>query len=117
MNQDYLDMVRQVLDRPVVDCNEIHCGRVDDLEIDGVKEPKVTAILIGNGAASERMPELARYISQKLFGKKIVRVPWKDVSVVTEKIKLRVHAKDLKLDERTGFAFRMIERLPLAWKK
>lgn len=117
MKQDYLDMARQVLDRQVVDSNHFPCGKVDDLEIESKPGPKITALLIGNGAASDRLPELAKWISRKLFGSGVVRVPWSEVDVITHEIKLKSHAKDFGLDERTGWAHYLIGKLPLAWKK
>src|SRR4051812_42706076 len=108
MSRDFLDMVREVLDRQVIDKNHILCGKVDDIEIEGKDKPKVTAILIGNGAASERLPELFKTLSQKLFGKAVVRVPWSEVDVITHQIKLRSEAKELKLDERTGAVYSFI---------
>jgi sporulation protein YlmC with PRC-barrel domain len=117
MSQHYLDLIRQVLDQQVVDANHFPCGRVDDIEIEGTKDLKVTALLIGNGASSERLPELAKWMLTKLFGKRVVRVPWKRVSVITDKIKLDVTAKELKLDERNGRIFGLISKLPGAWKK
>jgi len=117
MNHDFLDMARQVLDRQVLDKNHILCGKVDDIEIEGETKPKVAAILIGNGAASERLPELFRILSQKIFGKSVVRVPWNEVDVITHQIKLKSDAKELKLDERTGPVYDFISKLPLSWKK
>ena len=117
MSEHHLDIVRQVLDRVVVDSNHVHCGRVDDLEISGKSKLKVTAILVGNGAASERLPELLKAASRYLFGKKLTRVPWSDVRVIKDVIQLNSTAKDLGLDERKGFAYRFISKLPGAWKK
>lgn len=116
MIEDHLDLVRQVLDRQVVDANNVPCGKVDDLEVEGKLKLKVTAILIGNGASSERLPELAKYISQKLFGKRTVRVPWSEVNVITHQIKLKSTARELRLDERHGPVYRFISKLPGAWK-
>jgi hypothetical protein len=113
MNQDYLDMVRQVLDRQVIDSNHIPCGKVDNLEIQG---QKIMAILMGNGIASERLPELAAWFSRLVFGTGVIRVPWSEVSVVTHEIKLKSRAADLGLDERRGWVFDLISKLPLAWK-
>ena len=117
MSQKYLDFVRQILDRQVVDANHFECGKVDELEIDLENGGRVTAILIGNGAASERLPELARVLSQKIFGTRKSRIPWSEVSVVTDKVKLKSTAKELKLDERRGWVYKFISRLPGAWKK
>ena len=117
MNQDFLDMARQVLDRQVVDKNHVLCGKVDDIRIEGTTDLKVTGILIGNGAASERLPELFKFLSQKLFGKRVTCVPWSEVDVITHEIKLRLAAKDLSLDGRTGPIYNFISKLPLSWKK
>ena len=117
MSQDHLDIARQVLDRQIIDANHILCGKVDDVEIEGKTALRVTALLVGNGAASARLPELAKYISRKMFGRRVVRVPWSEVDVITHEIKLKSHASDLGLDERSGFAFNIISALPSAWKK
>jgi sporulation protein YlmC with PRC-barrel domain len=116
MSEHHLDVVRQVLDNQVVDRNHVHCGKVDDVLID-IDGPKVTGIVVGNGAASDRLPELPRWISRKLFGTKQVKIPWSDVLVITEVIKLAKDAKDYDLDERKGWTYNLISRLPGAWKK
>ena len=117
VNPAFLDLVRQVLDRQVVDANHFPCGKVDDIEVEGKTKLRITALLIGNGPASERLPELPRAASQKIFGKSVARVPWSEVDVITHEVKLKSRAKDLKLDERTGFAHKLISKLPGAWKK
>lgn len=109
--------MRQVLDRQLVDANHFNCGRVDDIELDLSDEPRVVALLVGNEFTSDRLPELARFISRKLFGRRHVRIPWSEVSVVTDKVKLVKDAKEYGLDERQGFVFDLISRLPGAWKK
>jgi sporulation protein YlmC with PRC-barrel domain len=117
MSEHHLDIVRQVLDNQVVDKNHVHCGKVDDILIDIDGDPKVTGIIIGNGAESSRLPELARWISRKLFGTQQVKIPWEDVLVITEVVKLAKDAKDYGLDERKGWTYNLISRLPGAWKK
>ena len=57
MSEHYLDVVRKVLDRPLIDANHNDCGKVDDIELDLVGEPKIVALLVGNEYASERLPE------------------------------------------------------------
>jgi sporulation protein YlmC with PRC-barrel domain len=115
---DYLDIVRQVLDRQVVDSNHFSCGKVDDIVIEGKTTLKVTAILVGNRAASGRLPELVKWISRILFGEEDMRIEWSEIEVITpHQIKLRSSARELGLDERTGFAARIIGALPSSWKK
>ena len=117
--QSHLDISRQLLDRQVMDANNVLCGKVDDLELEGGigTELKVTAILIGSRVASDRLPALPRYLLQKMVRRKIVRIPWAHVSVITNHIKLNTNASDFGLDESESIAFRFIGRLPGAWKK
>jgi sporulation protein YlmC with PRC-barrel domain len=117
MSEHHLDLVRQLLDRQVVDKNHVCCGKVDDIVLDLTGKPKVTAILVGNGAASDRLPEFARWWSQTLFGHSVTRIPWSDVLVVGDVIKLASDAKDHDLDERRGWAYELVSKLPGAWKK
>ena len=113
----HLDLADRVLDRQVIDANHILCGKVDDLELEANGSLKVTAILIGNDAASDRLPELFKFLSRKLFGTRLTRVPWNEVDVITHQVKLRSTASDLGLDERKGVVFRIISSLPSSWKK
>ena len=119
MSRDYLDMVRQVLDRLVVDCNNVPCGRVDDLVMEGTPgtQLKIKDILVGAGPASDRLPELARVIVQKVFGQRCIVVPWAEVTIITDHIKLKSSASALGLDETRSRAFKIINALPGAWKK
>ena len=117
MSEHHLDMVRQVLDRQVVDANFVHCGRVDDLEISGEKKLEVTAMLIGNGAASERLPELLKAVSKYLFGDKVTKIPWSEIKVIKDVIQLNSTAEELGLEERKGLVYQFISKLPGAWKK
>lgn len=112
-------MARQVLDRLVVDCNNVACGRVDDLAMEGAPgtQMKIKAILIGPGPASQRLPELGRFIVEKVFGKRCVTIPWAEVTIITDHIKLKSSASELRLDETRSRAFKMINSLPGAWKK
>ena len=118
VTQEFLDLSRRVLDRQLVDVNNVECGKVDDLEVQGgVGELKVTAILVGTGVASDRLPVLARVLVQKIFGQRTVRIPWDEVITITEQIKLKSEASTFGLNERRSTAFKIISVLPGAWKK
>jgi sporulation protein YlmC with PRC-barrel domain len=117
MSEHHLDIVRQVLDQQVVDYNNVYCGRVDDIVIDLKGKPKVTAILIGNGPASDRLPEFARWLSRKLFGTHRVKIPWDEVLVIKDVVKLASHAEEYGIDERKGWAYELVSKFPGAWKK
>jgi sporulation protein YlmC with PRC-barrel domain len=117
MSEHFLDLTRKVLDAPLVDANHNNCGKVDDIEIDLEGEPKVVAILVGNEYASGRLPQLAKFISRKLFGRSRTRIPWSEISVITDDVKLCGEAKRYGPDERNGFAYNLISKLPGAWRK
>jgi hypothetical protein len=119
MTQDYLDIARQVLDRQLFDANNVPCGKVDDIEVEGGAggELKIKALLVGNGAASDRLPELCKYVSRKIFGARVVRVPWSEVSIITNHIKLASRAAELDLGEAGSLSSKIISKLPGAWKK
>jgi hypothetical protein len=117
---EYVDLYRQVLDHAVLDADDWPCGIVDDLEVEGdllheggATEPlRVTALLVGPGAWSPRLPALFARLAPHLFGRRCVRVPWSEVSVLGEHVKLRSRAAALGLgtaDRRLGL---LIARLP-----
>ena len=93
MSEHHLDIVRQVLDRQVVDKNHIYCGKVDNIVIDLKGKPKITAILVGNGPASDRLPEFARWLSQKLFGRHQTKIAWEEILVIKDVVKLASEAR------------------------
>lgn len=118
VSEEFLDLSQRVLDRQVVDVNNVPCGKVDDLELEGgVGELKLKGILVGVGVGSDRLPALARVLVQKIFGQRIIRIPWKEVNVINEQIKLNSEASAFGLDERRSMAFKIISVLPGAWKK
>jgi len=117
MSRHYLDLSRELLDRQIVDSNHMLCGKVDDIEIEGKEALRVVAILVGNRAASGRLPELAKRVSRGLFGSQLIRIPWKEVDVITHQVKLKSPAAEFGLDERKGFAFKIVSLLPGSWKK
>jgi len=114
MTADYLDLLREVLDHEIVDVNEIPCGMVDDLAVEGDvgSELRVTALLVGPGIWSQRLPRPIGALARKLFGKQRVRVPWSEIARIGERIELRSTASALGLgvsDRRLG---RWISRFP-----
>lgn len=116
---EFVDLYRQVLDHAVLDADDWPCGIVDDLEVEGdllhggTDEPlRVTALLVGPGAWVPRLPALFARLAPHLFGDRCVRVPWSEVSVLGEHIKLRSRAAALGLgtvDRRLGL---VIAKLP-----
>lgn len=114
MKEDFLDIMRQVLDHELIDANNIPCGMVDDLEIKGDpgEELKVTAILVGPGVWAERLPNLFGSLVKKIFGSRKTRVPWEEVSIVSERIKLKSKASELGLGVADRKAAKLIRKIP-----
>ena len=58
MNDETLDLVRDVLDHEVVDADGVPCGIVDDVELEGRAGStlRVRALLLGVEVWSDRLP-------------------------------------------------------------
>lgn len=114
--EGFVDLYRQVVDHAVIDCDDFMCGVVDDLEIQGgVGEPlRVTALLIGPGAWVPRLPAVLARLLPHLVGRRCVRVPWEEVSVVGEHIRLRCRRQNFGLGTWDRKLALKIGRLPHA---
>ena len=114
MSARRLHLLREVLDHEVVDVEGTSCGIVDDIELSwGAEGPAVTALLLGPGAWVPRMPKMLQGISRRIFGTSLVRIPWSEVTRVSEVIHLRSPARAWgagALDERIG---RWMAKLPM----
>ena len=89
-----IDLGLGVLDHQLVDVDGRRCGKVDDLELTGVREgtPAVDAILCGR-----RHP---------------VRVPWTEVSSVDSAVRLKRKASELRLGRGDARARRWVAWIP-----
>jgi sporulation protein YlmC with PRC-barrel domain len=99
------DLLRDLVDHELQDCNGISCGMVDDVELEGAHPPRVAALLVGPGAWQRRLPALARLCVRALAGTLRVRVPFAEVASISEVIRLRSTATQLGLgvvDRRVG---------------
>jgi sporulation protein YlmC with PRC-barrel domain len=108
-----LDLLREVLDHEVVDVEGTSCGMVDDSEFAaGKRGPEVAALLIGPGAWTPRLPALFALGCERLFGSGVVRVPWPEVTEISETVRLRSKASELGLGRLDRKAGRWLARLP-----
>jgi len=110
-----LDLLREVLDHEVVDADDVPCGMVDDLEFAQTSSgPVVVALLVGPGAWAPRLPALLRLAAANTVGRGLVRVPWHEVTRISEVIRLGSTASALglgRLDRKVG---RWLTRLPMS---
>jgi sporulation protein YlmC with PRC-barrel domain len=96
-----LDLARDVLDHVVIDVDGKPCGIVDDIALEpGYKGAlKVSAILMGPGAARARLPAALRPFHRWLLGRRITAVPWRDVRRIGDHIEIARTAAHYGLDK------------------
>jgi hypothetical protein len=89
-----------VLDHEVVDANDVPCGMVDDLELEGGPGStlEVVALLMGPRAWSARLPWFLPRVARFVVGTRQLRVPWTEAAVTGDRIKLKSTAGELGLD-------------------
>ena len=98
---DHVKIVSQLLDLPIVDKDERSCGIVDDIELSGSagKALRVEALLVGPGAYQGRMPAWLYWLTRKIAGDRMVRVPAGEVAEIGAVVKLKSKAEPLGLHE------------------
>ena len=116
-----MDVVRDVLDKNVIDRNGREMGRVDGLvmHVGPSSQPRVTHIVVGGTTPWMRLGAPFSRISARLarlWGPKRtepVRIPWSRVKTVGKDIKLDVLARDTgAIDWEIWIAHHIIERIP-----
>ena len=92
-----VDIALGILDHQLVDSNGVNCGKVDDLELTGLDtgSPEVVEILVGGNAWRKR--GLLGRLAARLAGD-AVHVPWAEVDSVSEVVKLKRPASELRLN-------------------
>jgi sporulation protein YlmC with PRC-barrel domain len=107
-----IDLGLGLLDHQLVDSEGIRCGKVDDLELEGVQEgrPCVSAILVGPRALAHR--GLLGRLWSALWSGRVVRVPWDEVEDVGAGVFLRKPAAELRLGTGDRRVRPLVEWLP-----
>jgi sporulation protein YlmC with PRC-barrel domain len=107
-----IDLGLGILDHQLIDFEGRRCGKVDDLELEGVRDgdPRVVAIL--TGAPAWRGRGLFGRLAAWPAGGRVVRIPWEDVAEVEAGVKLRRTARELGLARGDERARRIVERIP-----
>jgi sporulation protein YlmC with PRC-barrel domain len=109
MNQ--IDLGLGILDHQLVDSEGHHCGKVDDLELEGIRDgsPRVAAIL--TGAPAWRGRGWLGRLAAACPGAPTVRIPWEEVKEVHAEVELRRPAAEFRLS-REERARGIVERIP-----
>jgi len=107
-----IDLCLGILDHQLVDCDDRRCGKVDDLELEGVRdgEPRVSAIVTGPGGWRGR-GRLGRLLAALVRAKTVI-IAWEEVAQVGADVKLRKEARELGLARGQDLAARWVEKLP-----
>jgi sporulation protein YlmC with PRC-barrel domain len=107
-----IDLGLGVLDHQLLDVDGRRCGKVDDLELEGLDgdDPRAVAIVVGPGA----WPKRGRIGSLlgRLAPRSVAKVPWDQVKEVSAGVHLRSRAEELRLARGDRRAERWIERVP-----
>ena len=92
-------LVSELLDLPIYDCDGRSCGIVDDIEFAGGagKETRVKALLVGPGAYAGRLPRWAYWLTRRIAGDRIARIPFDEIETIGPVVHLKCAAKDVKL--------------------
>ena len=112
-DREQIDIGLGILDHQLVDSEGRRCGKVDDLELEGVGgegAPRVTTIVVG-GTGWRGRGRLGR-LTARLAGGRAVMVPWEKVTNIDSAVRLAGTAKELGLGRGDDRARPLVERIP-----
>lgn len=92
-----IKLVSELLDLPLMDSKGVFCGIVDDVQFKGDKQLKLDALLVGPGAYRGRMPGWLFWLTSRIAGQRIVRVPMNRIKTIGPVVKLDCTAAELGL--------------------
>ena len=116
-----MHLVRDVLDKELLDREEEPMGRVDGLimHVGERSQPRITHIAVGGSTLWDRVHPVFGRLSRRMsrwWGpkrEKEVRIPWSHVKTIGRDIKLDVEGKDTgAIDWELWIAHNIIERIP-----
>jgi sporulation protein YlmC with PRC-barrel domain len=108
-----IDIAVGVLDHQLIDSDGWRCGKVDDVELEGIQEgnPAVAAILVGPRAWRGR-GVIGRIAARLARSPRQVRIEWSDVHKVEAAVTVRRSAEELSLNRGEVPARRLIGWIP-----
>jgi sporulation protein YlmC with PRC-barrel domain len=91
---DAIDLGLGLVDHQLVDSDGRRCGKVDDLELTGIREgrPQVTGVLVGR--------------------RRTVHVPWEEVAKVDSAVHLKRTAAEVRLGRGDVRARKLVAWIP-----
>lgn len=105
-----VQLVAQLRDLQIVDCEGANCGIVDDIDLAGApgRKLRIKALLVGPGGYAGRLPSWAMGLVRLVAGSGCVHVPWEQVERITSVVRLRCKASELGLARGEGRARRWL---------
>jgi sporulation protein YlmC with PRC-barrel domain len=110
MNDGNYNAALDLLDLELFDAHGRHCGRVDDLELEGEpgQELVVAAILSGPGTWRTRLPRRLHRLARG----DAVRIPWSEILEIGPQIRLKDTDREYGLNRGEEAPSRWASRVP-----
>jgi sporulation protein YlmC with PRC-barrel domain len=110
----YLKLVGEVRDLQIVDVAGRRCGIADEVELSGSvgEKLKISALLVGPGAYSSRLPVWMNALIRIIVGRRVVRIPWEEVKRITSVIELNGAAARYGLGRKDRILEQLLSRIP-----
>jgi hypothetical protein len=107
-----IDLGLGILDHQLVDCDGRRCGKVDDLELEGIGAGglHVSEILVGPRALRER-GRIGRLVAA-IARSRTAHVRWEEVAGIEAGVRLRRPARELRLGRGDDRMRAWVERIP-----
>lgn len=105
-----VQLVAQLRDLQIVDCEDANCGIIDDIDLAGKpgEALRIRALLVGPGGYSGRLPGWALALVRLVAGNGCVHVPWGQVESIGSVVRLRCKASEIGLARGEGRARRWL---------
>jgi hypothetical protein len=107
-----VDIALGILDHQLIDADERRCGKVDDLDIEGIGDgrPRVASIVSGPDGwrGRGRIGRLCAFFARG----RTITIRWEDVDEVRADVHLRRRAEELGLGAGDDRARAWVERIP-----
>ena len=105
-----LKLVSGLRDLQIVDSDDLHCGIVDDIELEGKPGGplKVKALIVGPGGYTKRLPRWWMAIVRLIAGDGVVRVKWSEIETIGSVVRLKAPAAKLGLSRAEGRARKLL---------
>jgi sporulation protein YlmC with PRC-barrel domain len=107
-----VDLALGILDHQLLDAEGRRCGKIDDLELEGIRDGRPVVAAIVSGPAGWRGRGRLGRLATRLASGATAHIPWTEVAEVRSAVVLRRKAGDYGLGQGDDRARPWVERLP-----